>query len=69
MYYALRRFPADAPRYFSADQLEEAARYWHEQCPGMALRVTGGAEGSGEGFGLYSEVRPLLDAVARLYPT
>ena len=64
--YLLRRFPTDVPRRFTDAEVEAAALYWHTECHDMPLRVVDPSMPKGEGPGLYAEVKPLLDAVARL---
>jgi len=64
MQYELKETPKGPTRLFDAADVDAAAEYWLDRCPGMPLRVVGGSEGYG--FGMHSEVRPLLDAVARL---
>ena len=61
--FALRRFPTDVPRIFTDP--DEAAAYWLAECNGMPVRVISSVW-NGEGPGLYAEVKPILDAAARI---
>ncbi len=62
--YELSETPKGPVRSFTVDEVDEAAKFWLDHAKGMPVRVAGGSEGWG--YGLPHEVKPLLDAVARL---